>query len=203
MERECGLGQRVEEPRVPAEQHLVVEPGTHALLPRREQMGECALHRRRPVLGAVHDVKDVAPEAGVRILEVPALGDAEVADHLVGIATAHGVHLGERPAEELALHALGVGIFRREETAVRMTQVAQHIRDDLLGDAPVARLPRDQPSVHVRAQEQRLVVEHLLEVRHEPERVDRVAVEPAPHLVVHASGGHGVERHRDHLQRLR
>ena len=66
----------------------------------------------------------------------------------------------------------------------------------------VPRLAGDEPPVQVRAREQRLVVQHLLEVGHEPVRVDRVAVEAAADLVVHAAGRHRVERDRDHLERL-
>ena len=54
--------------------------------------------------------------------------------------------------------------------------------------------------MEVRRDEQRVVVEHLLEVRDEPALVDRVAVEAAADQVVHASGGHGVERLGDHGQ---
>ena len=41
--------------------------------------------------------------------------------------------------------------------------------------------------------EQRLVVEHLLEVRHEPLAVDGVASEAAADVVVHAARRHRVE----------
>ena len=50
--------------------------------------------------------------------------------------------------------------------------------------------------MEVRRGEQRVVVEHLLEVRHEPGLVDGVAVEAAAEEVVHAARGHRVERRR-------
>jgi hypothetical protein len=53
--------------------------------------------------------------------------------------------------------------------------------------------------VQVRAREQRVVVEHLLEVGDEPVRVHRVAREAATHLVVHAARGHRAERVARHL----
>ena len=62
---------------------------------------------------------------------------------------------------------------------------------------------RDLPRVHVEAEQERVVVEHLLEVRDEPSLVGRVAVEPAAELVVHAAAGHPVERRRDELERVR
>ena len=47
--------------------------------------------------------------------------------------------------------------------------------------------------------EERVVVQHLLEVRDEPFTVDRVAVEPAAHEVVHTAERHRVECLLDHL----
>ena len=168
---------------------------------RFEQPGQGALDGRRPLLVAVHDVEDVATESRVRILEVALLGDAVEAHHLVGVVTTHLAELVDRPAVELALDALRVGVLGREEAALGVAEVAQHVGDDLLGDAPVTRLAGDLPSVHVGAQQQRLVVEHLLEVRHQPVSVDRVAVEAASHLVVHAAGRHRVQRHGDGVER--
>ncbi len=95
VEHERGLGQRVEEQRVPTEQHLVVEAGPHALRPGGEQTGKCALDRRRTRFEPIDHVEDVAAEAGVGILEVAALGGTEVPDHLVGVVTAHLAQLGE------------------------------------------------------------------------------------------------------------
>jgi hypothetical protein len=56
--------------------------------------------------------------------------------------------------------------------------------------------------VEVRRDEQCVVVEHLLEVRDEPPRVDRVAMEAAADEVVEAAGGHPVERAPHHAERL-
>ncbi len=56
--------------------------------------------------------------------------------------------------------------------------------------------------MEVRGNEQRVVVEHLLEVRDEPALVDRVAVEAAAEEVVHPAECHPVQRRRRQLQRL-
>ena len=48
-------------------------------------------------------------------------------------------------------------------------------------------------AVEVGAGEQRVVVEHLLEVGHQPARVDGIAREAAADLVVDAAARHGVE----------
>ncbi len=45
-----------------------------------------------------------------------------------------------------------------------------------------------------------IVVEHLLEVRDEPEPIGRVAVIAAGQLVADAASGHSIEREQDHVQ---
>ena len=79
------------------------------------------------------------------------------------------------------------------------TELPQHVAERLLGDAPVPLLPRDEPTVQVRGDEEGVVVEHLLEVRDEPPRVDGVPVEAAAEQVVHPARGHPVEGAGDHL----
>src|ERR1043166_2390125 len=57
--------------------------------------------------------------------------------------------------------------------------------------------------VQVEAREERVVVEHLLEVGDEPTRVRRVAVEAAAELVIHAALGHPAASVRGHLKGAR
>ena len=66
-----------------------------------------------------------------------------------------------------------------------------------------ALLAHHLPAVQVGAGEQRVVVEHLLEVGHGPGGIDRVAVEAAAELVVDAAVHHRVERRRGQLGRPR
>ena len=66
------------------------------------------------------------------------------------------------------------------------------------GRSSPGRLPRPQRAHG----DLRLVVEHLLEVGHEPFRVHRVAVEAAAHMVVDAAPCHAAQRLRDHARRL-
>ena len=72
-------------------------------------------------------------------------------------------------------------------------KLAHEVVERLLRHLAVALVPGHEPAVQVGRGEQRVVVEHLLEVRHEPALVDRVAMEAAADQVVHASGGHAVE----------
>ena len=100
------------------------------------------------------------------------------------------MHLGERPDVELALDALGVGVERGGEAALLLAQLGERPVERLAAHALEQRLARDLPRVQVGAGQQRVVVEHLLEVRDEPGAVDRVAREAAADLVVHAAAGH-------------
>ena len=104
--------------------------------------------------------------------------------------------LADRPHVELALDALGVGVERGAEAALgpRISRSAQSSVS--LADAAQQRLAGHLPAVQVGPREQRVVVEHLLEVGHGPGRVDRVAGEAAADLVVDAAGGHRPQRRR-------
>ena len=81
-------------------------------------------------------------------------------------------------------------------------QLAHEVVERRGGDLGVAGRPRRLEGLEVGAREQGVVVQHLLEVRDEPDRVDRVAVEAAGELVVDAAGRHVVERQLGHPQRL-
>ena len=109
-------------------------------------------------------------------------------------------HFARQPRVRQALDTVRVGVLRRGEPAVVEEQLAEHVLDGALGDRAVPLLARHEPAVEIHRHEQRVVVKHLLEVRHEPVVVDRVAVEAAADDVVHAPRGHRVERRRHHLQ---
>ncbi len=64
------------------------------------------------------------------------------------------------------------------------------------------RAPRHLPGVQVGAQQLGVVVEHLLEVRHEPDGVDAVAVKAAAELVVDAAVRHLLQRQLGHEKTL-
>ena len=146
-ERGRGLGERGEEQRVPAEQHLVVEPGAGCGARwRTVRPASCTASDG----GWAIDVQDVAAVPRVRIDEVPVGGDAVVAHDLVGVGAAHLAELVERPEVELALDPLGVGVFGRVEAAGRIGEVAQHVADDVFDDRAVPLLAGREIAVQVR-----------------------------------------------------
>ena len=132
--------------------------------------------------------------------KLPASVTPNALDRDVGEVRDRRADLLRRPDVELALDALAVGIQGRREAALVLAQLAHRPVERLLAHAPEQRLLRHLERVQVRPRQQRVVVEHLLEVRHEPAGVDGVAREAAADLVVDAAGGHpaqGLQRHRD------
>ena len=107
-----------------------------------------------------------------------------------------------RPGVEAPLLALAVGIEGAEEGAARRAKLAQQEAGGLERHRPGARVGRARRGLGVGPQEQRVVVEHLLEVRHAPDRIDAVAGEAAAELVVDAAGGHRLERSDGHRAQL-
>ena len=73
-----------------------------------------------------------------------------------------------RPRERQPLDAVGVRVLRRGERRPRGAELAQQVVERLLDDLAVALVAGDDPARGGTRGEQRVVVEHLLEVRHEP-----------------------------------
>ena len=179
--------------------------GRIAPLPDLEQLGAGALDVGGelagvdPALGCHVLDRDRSPEH-VRALPV-ALGDRaeRPRDRLAGDLD----ELGPRPDEEPPLDTLAVRVLGGGEPAAGLPELPQQVLAGLDGDAAVRLVPRHLPRADVQAGEQRVVVEHLLEVRHVPPGIGRVPMEAAPHLVVHAAGRHPVERPGHELERVR
>ena len=110
-----------------------------------------------------------------------------------GAARQDPLELLRRPREGEPFDAFGVRVLSGGEPTLRQGELAQHVLEGPLGDLPVARLARHHPRVQVDRGEERVVVQHLLEVRDEPSLVHRVAVEAAADQVVHPAGGHPVQ----------
>ena len=94
-----------------------------------------------------------------------------------------------------------VGILGRIEPARRVGHVAQHVGERVLGDVEEERLACRLPRLEIRQRQLGLVVEHLLEMRHAPLGVDRVAVKPAADVIAHAAERHRPQRLGRHQQR--
>ena len=134
----------------------------------------------------------------VRPSKLPPVGELVPLERDVGVGSEDVADLGDRPGVEQAFVAVPVfvgrvGILRRVETARGMAKFAQHVLDGLVDHLLPAFLTEDEVGVQVDTDQQRLVVEHLLEVRHQPLLVDRVAGEATADVVVHSTARHRVE----------
>ena len=105
------------------------------------------------------------------------------------VGTEHLTQLLRRPYIGGALHPGGIGVQRRGEHVTVAEIVDQECRG-FCGHPTSQRVTGPPGPVRVDPQQQCVVVEHLLEVRHHPLRVDGVAGEPAGQLVVDAAAGH-------------
>ena len=165
-----------------------------------EKLGEPVrrdAERRRHLAGIARDVED-APA-----LEVRPVGHAPVLEGGAGrLGLEQRLDLRPVPQEELALLPFRVRVLGRVEAAPGMGHLADDVVEGLLGDAAVLGIPRRLPGLEIEERQLGLVVEHLLEVGHEPDLVDRVAVESAAQLVVDAAPRHAGEGLADHLERL-
>ena len=100
--------------------------------------------------------------------------------------------------------AFAVGILGGIKPAAGMRHVAQNVIQNVARSvsAWLRVIPRSRVRVKVELRELRVVVEHLLEMRHEPFGVHGVASETAAKLVVDAAGGHAFAGVQNHLRGL-
>ena len=189
-QRETGLRERSRGEPVPSGQDLRIGSRTHPGVPRREERPADAL------LCVRFDHPRVYRDA--LAFEVAGLGEPECLGRQVEVVTGRVPDLIQREGVELALLALGVGIERRPEPARRVAHLSEQPGDRHLGDLPVTKVAGVLPRARVGAEELSVVVEHLLEMRHEPLRIDRVTMKAAAKLIVNSPRGHFVQRPRHH-----
>ena len=97
-----------------------------------------------------------------------------------------------------------VGVLRpREVRAVRVPERRVHPAHDVAHHAVVARARERAVRLGEHGEQLRVVLQHLLEVRHLPLPRRRVTEEPALDVVVHAAARHGAERLVEHRRELR
>ena len=190
VEHGRGAGQRGDRQAVPIRQHLVVAAGTDPLRPRPEQYaaraGECGFLGGRTLRGDAAQDRVAFPIAGRR--------------HVVGalergrIGTQQRVDFRLGPDVEFSFLALAVGILRRGEGGAAghalRGHVARHPRHRFGSARGVER--RGTMRVRQRQQVEQLciVVHHLLEMRHQPDRIGRIPRIAAAEMVVDAALRH-------------
>jgi hypothetical protein len=96
-----------------------------------------------------------------------------------------------------------VGVFGRIEPAVRVRHLPHDIEQGVFRHFGVERVAGHLRALDQREHELRLVVEHLLEMRHAPAGVDRIAVKAAANVIAHAAERHGAQRPQHDVPRRR
>ncbi len=136
------------------------------------------------------------------VLPVSVRGDIISATERVGSVTQDFFDLLARPEIEFPFDAFTIGIFRRVKPAVGARHVAQYVVTGPPRNVRINRVARDLVRVHVTGNQLRLVVEHLLEVRHQPAFIDAVPMESTAELVEHPALAHRPQRVQRHVARL-
>ena len=170
------------------------------------ELSRCGVEREpevaRDYVETARGVDDAAA-----VLEVAGFADAVRLQHQIDVLARDDLaNLGRGPREETAffvdaLRTGAVGVGGRVEAAGGVGHLAGDVVESLGGDRQEIAAPRCLIAFEIGDREQRVVVEHLLEVRHQPARVGRVTVEAAADAIAHPARGHALERVDGHVQR--
>src|SRR4029077_16689320 len=93
-----------------------------------------------------------------------------------------------------------VSIFRREKAALGMRHVPQQILEHLAGDFGEKFVASELPRLEKRNRQLRLVIEHLLKMRHMPKLIDRIPVKSSTEMIAHAASSHSAQRKQRHVR---
>ena len=130
--------------------------------------------------------------------KLPSRGDVVVPREERRLVLADGVRdLVQRPDVEFPLLAFAVGIERGGEGALLGRHLAREPADGLLRARAEQRIAGTLMRERQQLQQLRIVVEHLLEMRHQPALVDRIAGKPAAEMIVDAALADALERDLD------
>ena len=160
---------------VPCRELLVVarRPDLAAPAPRAAHCGRVPAGRRRPLTRRCGARCSIPPSCRSAVTPSEWPGPRSSSSRPAVVRTDMAPRA---PDVEAALDALGVGVQGGGEPAVLGPELGEH---EVEGPARDPGVPLDRPwlgTLEVGVGEQRVVVEHLLEVRHEPVRVGAVAV---------------------------
>src|SRR5262249_45932318 len=111
----------------------------------------------------------------------------------------HLRHLGKRPDIELAFLPFGVSVERGAERTLRRGHLTCEPADRLVCARTIQRFAGALMRKRQKLQQLRVVIEHFLEMRHQPALIDRVASEAAAEMIIDAALRDALERELDRV----
>jgi hypothetical protein len=133
------------------------------------------------------------------LLEISLRCDVVVARKEIGIlAVKDLLDLLLRPDVEFSLLAFGIGVERGAESPLLRGHFTCEPVDRLVRADAKQRLAGMPMRERQKLKQQRIVVEHLLEMRHQPAFVDGIAREPAAEVIIDAALANALQRQLDH-----
>ena len=208
VERAGRFGKAAQHQSIPPCQDLLVPRRPHAFLSRVVQDASGPFHRRaqfvrRDSLLPRHRVWITRHVEDVPALEVAAGRHSPVDPEQGSILTQQGVELSGIPHVVATFVPFGIGVEGGVESPIRRGHLARQPTEGVVRHATCFGIARGLPEMRAEPHEQCIVVQHLLEVRHQPLRIHGVAREPAADLIVDAAARHALESVRRHLERER
>src|SRR5882724_1066676 len=110
--------------------------------------------------------------------------------------------LFQTPYEEFSFDTFRIGILRRIKPSCRVGHFAHDVIQDSFRDRSSRIVAAHLVIMKIETRQQSIVVQHLLEVRHEPARVGGITMKTATQLIVDAPLSHLLTCMADYFQSL-
>ncbi len=207
VERTRHLGQRPQHQRVPSGEDLLVarrpDPRGARGVQRLANLHQLFVQRRdRNPFARRNDRRIGRNMQNVPTLEISGFGNAVVRNGpLRELGSQQLVQLIFRPDVETSFLPLTIGIERSKEPARRRRHLAADPCDSFVYHSPDFRATGCLTQMRPQSEQQCIVVEHLLEVGHQPLSIHGIPCEATAYLVVDAPARHCAERIGGDLKR--
>src|SRR5215204_5268067 len=198
------VGESPQHESVPTGDHLLVSTRALPVLSDLEQAPLDATERfNEHAFGDSETIGDIGGRAGrgqnCASFKVATRLDVEPKRGNCGVLGAKRlVQFFGRPCVEQPLVPRRVGIEGGVEPTVRIGQLAGYEVKRLLGYLTVPVVAIRLEARKIGRGELRIVVEHRLEMRHQPDGIDGITMKSAANVVVNAAAGHTIERPLHH-----
>src|SRR5918994_117352 len=135
-------------------------------------------------------------------LEVTHFSDiVDTGKNLAGFLAKYLINFCWIPNKKLTFLTVTVGVLCRVEAAFVVQHLPEQVIQGLLHHPLKKLIPRSSIDLGQDSNQLCVVIEHLLEMRHEPSLIDRITMKPTAEVIINSASSHLSDCMCDHVQK--